>query len=421
MGHGMLSRSLQLLAFLGAACLSDGAPPDPATHPADTWPRFRGHDGDGIASGFRFPEPWSEEAIRWKVDLPGAGHSSPVVWKDRVFITSGDAASGRRILSCLDAKDGRELWRREFDSQVHRMHRDNSYASSTPAADGRAVFMCWTTPEEATVVALDHAGKELWRTGLGAYKSQHGGGTSPVCLGDVVAIGNDQDGASSLIGLDAATGKARWRIERTADKTAFSTPCVRRTAGGQAELIFTSTSHGITAIDPKTGKMSWEMADAFPLRVVGSPMLADGLVVATCGTGGIGRRLVAVAPGGGAAKGSLAYEMPTPVPYVPTPVEVQGLLFLWGDKGSVSCLRAKTGEKIWAQQLDGTFYGSPVCAGDRLFCISKEGTLFVIAAGDKFQPVATVPLGERSFATPAIAGGTMFLRTETRLVAVGSK
>lgn len=416
----MLRQALAFLTLAVIPLLCAAAPPDPTTHPADAWPRFRGHDGDGMASGFRLPEPWSDKAIRWKIELPGAGHSSPVVWKDRLFVTSGVAATGKRILSCLDVKDGRELWKREYDSQVHRMHKDNGYASSTPALTERAVFMYWTTPEEAMVVALDHAGKELWRSGLGAFQSQHGGGTSPVCLGDVVAVGNDQDGASSLIGLDPATGKVRWKIERKADKTAFSTPCVRRKAGGAAELIFTSTSHGITAIDPKTGKMTWEMADAFPLRVVGSPMLADGLVVATCGTGGIGRRLVAVAPGG-SSKASLSYEMPTPVPYVPTPIEVRGLLFLYGDKGTVTCVRAKTGDKVWEQKLEGTFYGSPVFSEDRLYCISKEGTLFVIAAGDKFQQVAAIPFGERSFATPAVAGGTMFLRTETHLMAVGSQ
>lgn len=418
----MIFRILCLLALMtGSRLGAAAASPDPSTHPPDTWPRFRGHDGDGMASGFRFPEPWSEKAILWKVELPGSGHSSPVVWKDRVFVTSCDATSAKRILSCLDAKDGRELWKRDFDSQVHPMNKDNSYASSTPAANDRAVFIYWTTPEEATVAALDHGGKELWRRGLGPYKSQHGGGISPVCVGDRVVVGNDQDGESALVGLDAATGEVSWKIGRKTERAAYSTPCVRRLAGGVVELVFTSSSHGITGVDPGAGKANWELAGVFPMRVVGSPVIADGLVVGTCGGGGIGRKLVVAKPGGGGSDAFVAYDMKALTSYVPTPIAVRDLFFLWGDRGTVTCMRAKSGDKVWEQKLDATFYCSPVYADDRIFCVSKEGTLFVIAAGDKFEQIAAVPLGERSFATPAIAGGRMFLRTERRLMAVGSR
>ncbi len=409
------------LCVLLAAPVSLAASPDPAGHPKDSWPRFRGHDGDGMASGFRFPEPWSEKSIRWKIELPGTGHSSPVVWKDRVFVTSCDSATAKRIMSCVDAKDGRTLWKKEFESQGHKMNKDNSYASSTPAASERAVFMYWTTPEEVTLVALDHSGKELWRHNLGPYASQHGGGTSPVCIGDVVVVGNDQDAQSSLVGLDAATGKVSWKIERKTERAAYSTPCVRRLAGGVPELVFTSSGHGVTGVDPKTGKVNWELPGVFPMRVVGSPAVADGLIVATCGGGGIGRKLVAAKPGGGGAEAAVAYDFTGLTAYVPTPIAVRGLVFLWGDKGTVACLRAQSGQKVWEQKLDATFYGSPVCAEDRIYCVSREGTLFVIAPGEKFEQVAAVPLGERSFATPAIAGGAMFLRTEGHLMAIGSR
>lgn len=408
------------LFFLIAPCLCFASPIDPAIHPPDTWPRFRGHDGDGIGSGFRFPAPWSEKAIRWKIDLPGSGHSSPVVWKDRVFVTSCDAKTAKRILSCFAATDGHVLWQKEFESQVHPMNKDNSYASSTPAVNERAVFIYWTKPDEATVAALDHDGKELWRSSLGPFKSQHGGGTSPVCVGDRVVVGNDQDGESSLIGLDVTTGKVSWKIDRKTDKAAYSTPCVRRLAGGAQELIFTSTSHGLTGVDPKSGKVNWDLADAFPMRVVGSAAVADGLVAATCGGGGIGRKLVIAKPGDGGSKGSVVYEAKALTSYVPTPIAVGGLLFLWGDKGTVVCMRARSGEKVWEQKLEGTFYCSPIFGESRLFCVSREGTLFVIAAGDKYEQIAAVPFGERSFATPAIANGTMYLRTETHLMAIGS-
>lgn len=417
----MLAGALRLFLLLSIPLSCFALKPDPATHPTNTWPRFRGHDGDGLASGFRFPEPWSEKAIRWKIELPGPGHSSPIVWKDRVFVTSCDPATARRILCCFNAADGKLVWQKEFDSKPHTMNKDNNYASSTPAADERAVYLYYTVPEEVSVVAIGHDGKELWRQGLGAFESQHGGGTSPVRIGDHVVIANDQDGQSSLLALDARSGRVAWKIDRKTEKAAYSTPCVRRLAGGGAELIFTSWSHGFTGVDPRTGKINWELADVFPMRVVGSAAIADGVVIQTCGGGGIGRKLAAVKPGGAGSSPSLAYEMKGLTSYVPTPIGVGDLFFLWGDKGTITCIRAKNGEKVWEQKLDGTFYCSPIASEDQIYCVSREGTLFVIRAADKYHELAAVPLGERSFATPAIANGTLYLRTEKQLLAIGGK
>lgn len=415
----MVCRAICLLALIAVANLCIAAVPDPATHPSDTWPRFRGHDGDGMASAFHFPTPWSEKAIRWKIELPGPGHSSPVVWKDRLFVTSCDPKTALRIVCCFSVGDGKVLWKKEFESKPHPMNKDNSYASSTPAVDARAVYIYSTVPEEATITALDHDGKEIWRQSLGAFKSQHGGGTSPVCVADRVVVANDQDGESSLLGLDAATGRIAWKIDRKTERAAFATPCVRRLPGGAMELVFSSSSHGLTGVDPRAGKINWELEGVFPMRVVGSAAIADGLVIATCGGGGIGRQLVAAKPGGGGSKPAVVHQMKGLTSYVPTPVAVRDLVFLWGDKGTVTCMRAKTGEKSWEQKLEGTFYCSPLYSEGQIFCVSREGTLFAIKAADKFEQIAAVPLGERSFATPAIAHGTMYVRTENHLMAIG--
>lgn len=383
------------------------------------WSRFRGPAGAGISSGATLPITWTDRDYRWKAALPGKGYSSPVVWGEKIFITSGDDATAKRHVVCVSAADGRVVWQRDYESKTYKQNRDNSYGTSTPTADDQRVYVYWTTPDEAILMALDHSGKEIWKRTLGPFASQHGSGTSPVVYGDLVVVGNDQDGGSFLLAVDAKTGETRWQTERRADRAAYSTPGVLAREGGMEELIFTSTSHGVTGLNPRTGKVNWELTNAFPLRVVGSPVVAAGLIVGTCGEGGTGKRLVAVRPGSATQPPQLVYEMKTFIPYVPTPLAKDGLLFLWGDNGLVACLRAATGERVWQEKVPDSFFGSPVWVDGRLYCISKTGVVYVVAATEKYALLANVPLGEPSFSTPAVANGVMYLRTASQLFALG--
>ena len=182
-------------------------------------------------------------------------------------------------------------------------------------------------------------------------------------------------------------------------------------------------SHGLTSIDPTTGTVNWELAKAFPLRVVASPTLAAGLIVGTCQVGGTGRRLVAVRPGS-KAKGTepeIAWELNRRLPAVPAPLAKDGLLFLWTVRGEISCLRAATGKPLWQERIRDTFYGSPVWADGRLYCMSRKGTCYVLAAGADWKLLATNPLGETSKATPAIGRGVLYLRTLSHLIALGGE
>jgi outer membrane protein assembly factor BamB len=410
-----LLRALLILGWIVCCLTTPGQDAEPNNN---VWPRFRGPDGLGLNPGSSCPIPRSESDIAWKIELPGKGHSSPVVWKDKVFVTAGNPASAQRFLLCLRSADGHVTWTREYPSQTHRLNRDNSYATSTPAVDEARVYFYWTTPEAANIAAVQHDGTEVWRRNLGSFASQHGGGTSPICFEDKVIINNDQDGQSFLIALEARTGEPCWKIPRRTDRTAYATPCVYRPVGKAPELIFTSSSHGVTSVNPKTGQVNWELTNAFPWRVVGSPTVADGLIVASCGEGGIGRRLVTVNPGAQDHSPTLAYEMKTKIPYVPTPIAIGKHLFLWGDNGLIVCLLAKTGQRIWEEKIPATFYGSPIWADGRLYCLSKEGVLYVIAADAHYSLVASMPLGEPSFATPAVANHTLYLRTETHLMAI---
>ncbi|MCX7007365.1 MAG: PQQ-binding-like beta-propeller repeat protein [Kiritimatiellaeota bacterium] len=402
----------------------------------DDWPRFRGPDGAGLGVAPNLPLPLTAANQLWNVKLPGVGHSSPVVVGARLFVTCGENATAKRIVLCLDAATGRTLWQREFPSTTYRQNNDNSYATASPAADADGVVVTWTTPEEVLVVAFDNDGKEKWRRGLGPFICNHGSGSSPIIVGGLVVLANEQDnpkatpqnydkpdspkvpGKSFVIALDRQTGTTRWQLDRISTQAAFATPCVRYLEGGVVELVCANSTNGLTGVDVATGKINWVPTQGFRRRCVGSPACGAGLVVSIAGSGGMGAELVAVKPG---AKPEVAFSMTKPLPYVPTPLFIGDKLILWGDNGQVTCLRAATGEILWREKVEGTFYSSPIAVNGRVINVSKTGDLITLVPGDKFETPARLTLGEKSFATPAIAGGKLFIHTYTQLFAFGSK
>jgi outer membrane protein assembly factor BamB len=240
-----------------------------------------------------------------------------------------------------------------------------------------------------------------------------------------VILAGDEESHSFLTALDAASGNVLWKTDRANVKAAFSTPCRFVDPSGTEGLLFNSMAHGITFVDPSNGKTFWEQVDLFDKRTVSSCLVADGLVIGTCGSGGGGNYLVGLKPGS-AAKGtppSLAYKLRRSIPYVPTSLAKDGLLFLWGDSGIVTCVRSKSGEIVWQERVEGRFFGSPVWVEERLFCISTTGKVVVLAATEKFRQIAVNDLGEPTHSTPALAEGRLFLRTLGHLtcVAGGSK
>jgi outer membrane protein assembly factor BamB len=387
------------------------------------WPRFRGPNGEGTSEATTIPVRWTTDDYNWRVKLPGIGYSSPVVWGDRVFVTCAEEEDATQITRCLRTSDGGLIWKRDFESTTHRKHNFNCYASSTPALDADHVYHTFATPEKYTVIALTQAqGREVWRRDLGPFTAQHGFGASPTLFDDLVIVPNDQDGESSIVALDRATGETRWTSERRTVKTAYSTPCIYRHDAGPPQLILTDWAHGISSLDPRTGELNWEQA-VFKNRVVGSPIVAAGLIFASCGTGGVGKQMFAVRPGNPAtgAASEIAYEVKGWLPYVCTPVAYGDLVFAWFDRGMVTCLDAPTGEIVWRERIGGAYFGSPVRVADRLYCISREGEMVVLAAAREFQELARIDLEERSNSTPAVADGVMYLRTISHLMAIGGK
>jgi len=387
------------------------------------WCRFRGPNGAGESDAVTVPATWTANDYNWRVALPDIGHSSPVVWGDRVFVTSGIEEDGTWIVLCLRASDGGVVWKRSIPAATYKKNKLAGYATSTPPVDKDRLYTTWATPAAYIVLALDQeSGREVWRRDLGPFVTEHGFGASPILFGDLLIVPNDQDGPSFVIALDRATGETRWRVERRSKRAAYSTPVIFQPDGGPPQLILTNGIQGISSYDPQTGKTNWEL-DVLKDRVVGSPMLAAGMIIAGYGEGGGGKQLFAVRPGEAATNTApnVVYEFRGSLPYVPVSVAHGPLVFLWSDSGVVTCADAATGKIHWRERVGGKFFGSPVCVGDRLYCISCEGEVVVLAAADQYQLLGRMNLDAPSHSTPTVAGGIMYLRTFSHLMSLGGK
>ncbi|ADB16823.1 Pyrrolo-quinoline quinone [Pirellula staleyi DSM 6068] len=395
---------------------------------AQDWTRFRGPNGSGESEAAGIPASWTHDDLNWKVELPGVGHSSPVLWGDSIFLLSADKEKATRYVISLDAKAGKTNWKREFAGEPHHLHVRSSYASCTPAVDEKHVYVAWSDPNRTTLMALDHTGADVWSIDLGPWVSQHGFGTSPMLYEDLVVItcsqenskraGDPEPKESFVVAVDKNTGKIRWRTDLKLDTTSYSVPCVRKAADGRDELLMCSTGEGIFGVDALSGKINWNET-VFNMRTVSSPVLVGGLVVGTTGSGGGGNYVIALKPG---PQPEIAYEVRKEAPYVPTPVARGNLLFLWSDKGIVHCLKSDTGEEVWKKRVGGVGYsGSPIRVQDKLICVDEAGLVVVLSATDTFAELARIDLKEECRSTPAVSNGRLYIRTISHLFSVGGK
>lgn len=386
------------------------------------WPRFRGPNGSGIGTALNLPEKISDADVQWKVELPGTGHSSPAVAGDRIFLTSADKTTEKRALVCLSTKDGKPLWTQDFAGAVFREHADNSFASATPALDAERVYLCSYSPEGSWLAAYDQRdGKQLWKKDLGAFASQHGPGASPLVWEDLVIVDFDQDQPKSFVAaFDCKTGAERWRWDKEGTKHSSSTPCIFTPKKGAPQVVTMSFSVGVAGLDARTGKLMWSLPGLLPKRCVSSPFVTpSGLIVAQCGEGQAESFVYTIKVGDDGKSAEKVYEVVRTGGYVPTPIAVGDFLFLWKENGLVTCLRAANNEQVWSERVQGPFYGSPITIGGRLYNVTRKGELVVLGAGDKFQEITRFNLGEGSHATPAVAGGRMYVRTFTHILSLG--
>ena len=387
---------------------------------AQEWVRFRGPNGSGT-SATELPAKWEGKNYKWKVALPGTGHNSPVLFGNKVFVNGAKGKGAQRIVACVDAGSGKVLWHKEFEFDTHKKHKQNSYATSSPTVDNERVYSAWGHKTSLKVIALDHSGGLVWEKELGGVNGGHGFGVSPILHEGLLILPNDQEkGGGFVIALDKLTGETKWKIPRGSKRLTYATPCLYSPASGDPQLILTNWWLGITSLNPLDGKQNWE-EDVFGKphseRAIASPITFNNLVYGTCGFTTKDKHLVAMDP----VTGKEVWRIEKSVPHIPTPIIVNSLLYMWGDGGILSCLDPMTGKTHWRERVvdvKDTFFGSPVAAGDVIFCSSAYGKVVAIRASDKFEQLAVNDLEEQCRSTPAIANGNLFIRTYEHLICI---
>jgi hypothetical protein len=405
---------------------------------SENWPNWRGPSGDGVSMEKGIPTTWStSENIVWKVEIPGNGHSSPIVWGNKVFLTSSLHEKNKRILLCLDRHSGQTIWKRDVvHSPPETIHRLNSRASGTPATDGRQIYTAFMraegdrviapnvgserliTPGKIIVAAYNLNGEQKWESNVGDFISAHGFNTCPVLFEDLVIINGDHDGDAYLVALDRLSGKERWRTRRENKTRSYVTPIIRE-IDGRTQMIL-SGSLCVASYDPRNGKRHW-IIDGPTEQFVAS-MVYDGTYVFATG-GYPERHTLAIRPDG---KGNvtnthIAWRTTRGAAYVPSPIIAGRYLLMVADSGVASCFDAKTGKRHWMERLPGGHSPSTVSADGLVYFTSDRGVTTIVRPGKMFNVIARNELGEQISASPAISQGYIFLRTHQHLYCIGSK
>lgn len=403
---------LLLSALTAAACRGD------------TWPRFRGANGDGQSDPEGIPSDWGKDDYAWTLPLAGLGHSSPVVWDERVFVTTADPTTAELIVSCIYLPTGNEQWQRRFRGEPHAMHRVNSFATSTPLVDAEYVYFAWKSGDTVKLAALTHKGEDVWQRDVAHLSEVHGFGASPMLAGDVICMTNDTEieEDSEIYAVDRRTGNDVWRQKCGVGKTSYATPCLWEAPEGKSLILMSTMGSGLTAYDPASGAIAWNvLAHDLPDRCVSSPIIAAGHALVSCGSGNNGKHLIAMKLASADEPPVESYRLKQSIPNIPTPVVAGELVFLWHDRGMVTCIDGATGEVHWRERIGGNFHSSPLRIGDRIFCISLTGEVVVLAAKAEYELIARHELGEPVVATPAVASNRLLIRTEHSLLCLGGK
>lgn len=401
----MIRRILPLLVLLA-----------PALAPAENWPGWRGPHGTGVTSEKGLPTRWSAtQNVRWKVRLPGAGVSAPVVWGERVFVTSSDGRRNDRLhLYCYHRDDGRLLWHeRYFGSALSDgQFPPGGMAVPTPTTDGKRVYALFGTGD---LVCVDLDGKPVWLRSLaqeyGPFRNRWGMAASPLLVDDLLVIQVDHFGPSYLLGIDAATGNNRWRTPRATGVNWTSPLAV--TVAGKKQVVCAGTGW-LRGYAADTGKELWSLHGLHNQCIPSIVTSGDRLLVAC------GRDFTALAVRPGPVP-QIAWKVPTRGVGVPSPVCLGDEYYYAEDSGWATCLRASTGERLWRERLGGKVQASAVAGDGKVYFTTEAGVVTVVRAGPKFAVLARNRIGEAVVASPALSQGCIFLRGDKHLFCIHAK
>lgn len=415
-------RSVFLPAILMAALVTQG-------YAQENWTRFHGENGSGLAVAAKIPSHWSANDYAWQIDLPGSGSSSPIVWGERIFLTTSNPETAHLTIHCISATDGKTLWHKEYASTRHHLHSNNSFASSTLAADENNIYAAFANQQNTWLIALDHDGNQQWKRNFGAYVSSHGFGSSPIVHDDKVILVNSQQtaqldsgqqpGKSSIIAVSTLDGSDVWSTPFEDNRVCYGVPCVYSTADRKTSLIVANTVHGYFSVNIDSGKLNWTTPDSFHKRIVASPVIADDLILNTAGSGGGGNYLVAARldPDSSLSPPKEVYRIQK-ASYVPSPIAVGDLIFMFADKGIVSCHDLSTGAEHFRRRIAKGFSGSPVANGSHVYCMSENGDVHVVAVAKEFEHHIAARLNDPTRSTPTIVGNRIYFRTNGKLFAL---
>ena len=398
---------------------------------AENWPQWRGPALNGVSGEKNLPSRWSaEENITWKLAMPGSSGSTPIIWKDRIFLNVADGSD--LYLWCVDRTKGDVVWKKLLGSGNVKMRKHNM-SSPSPVTDGKGVFVMTGT---GILKSFDFNGKELWARDIqkdyGAFGLNWGYASSPLLLDDSLYVqvlhGMKTDDPSYVLRIDKKTGKTLWRVERATSAISespdsYTTPGLLR-YGKTIEIVITG-GDCVTGHDPATGKELWRANGLNPdnnpyYRIVASPVIFNDIIYAPTRV----RPLLALKAGGRGdiTTSHLLWSTPNG-PDVPTPVTDGKYFYIVNDRGIMWCLDARTGAEIYGQQRikPGAYSSSPVLADDKIYVTNEDGLTTVVKAGPKFEVLAENALNDYCLSSPAISDGQIFIRTTQHLYCIGKR
>ena len=434
-------RFMRLLPVVLALLLS-------TTLSADNWPAWRGPAGGAVSSESGLPHRWSNtENVAWKSRLAGAGVASPIVWGDRVFVIS-QAGSGRSrvgprlgqgaeatpaeralsraategtvrfVVEALNLSDGRRIWSHEVAAEgaLTEVHDKHNLASASPVTDGERVYGVFGTGQ---IVALDLSGKQVWSRHLGRdiapFDINWANGSSPIVYRNTLILACYHATASYLIALDSRTGKQVWKTDRPRGVISYSTPLV--VPAPQGDEIVVNSSTGIEAFDAATGAALWHFDEPNQYPI---PVATHHQGVIYSSRGYRSGPFAAFRPGGRGdiSKTHVVWHVPTGAPYISSLVYYDGLLYMAGDVGVITCVDARTGERVWRERLGGVYTASPVAGDGKIYLASESGETIVLKAGRTPEILSRNTIEGRILASPAISSGRILIRTDDQVIAI---